>query len=79
MIFNGYPREYLIDKGYVPFANWSDWGLLCFDVDTLCDDNNYPIVLWDHDRADEVEFKYSNFENMLIELDKSNELCLINL
>ncbi|HEV8512419.1 MAG TPA: SMI1/KNR4 family protein, partial [Cyclobacteriaceae bacterium] len=31
MIFEGYPTEYLIEKGYIPFADWSDWGLLCFD------------------------------------------------
>ncbi|MFN3138990.1 MAG: SMI1/KNR4 family protein [Allomuricauda sp.] len=68
-IYNGYPKECIIEKGKIPFANWSDWGLLCFDT-TLVDENDYPIVLWDHEYQDEFEFKYSNFETMLFELDK---------
>lgn len=32
MIFDVYPTEFLIEKGYVSFAEWSDWGLLCFDT-----------------------------------------------
>jgi len=70
MIFNGYPREYLIDKGRIPFANWSDWGYLCFDTTANCDDFDYPIVLWDHERADNFEKKYQNFSSMLYELDE---------
>ncbi|MGD1839995.1 MAG: SMI1/KNR4 family protein [Thermonemataceae bacterium] len=70
MIFNGYPREYLIDKGKVPFANWSDWGLLCFDTSHKVG-NEYQIVLWDHEIADEWEFMAENFEKLLTELNKN--------
>ena len=70
MIFDGYPREFLIDKGRIPFANWSDWGLLCFDSTVEHPKNDYPIVLWDHEISDEFELMYPNFETMLIELDK---------
>lgn len=70
MIFDGYPREFLIDKGRIPFANWSDWGLLCFDTTLKSVDNNYPIVLWDHERSDDFEIVYQDFESMLIELEK---------
>ncbi|MCE3230010.1 MAG: hypothetical protein K0S32_4561 [Bacteroidetes bacterium] len=69
-IFNGEPREYLIDKGYLPFADWSDWGLLCFDTNRNNGDNNYPIVLWDHEIADEVSDEYLDFYNMLIQIDE---------
>lgn len=70
MIFDGYPREFLIDTGRIPFANWSDWGLLCFDTTVENHNNDYSIVLWDHEVFDEFEPKYSNFNNMIIELDK---------
>ena len=73
MIFDGYPREFLIDKGRIPFANWSDWGLLCFDTTVVNQNNDYSIVLWDHEMFEEFEPKYSNFENMIIELDKENK------
>jgi hypothetical protein len=73
LIFEGYPREFLIDKGKIPFANWSDWGLLCFDTSIVNPDNEYPIVLWDHEKSDEFEPKYENFESMMYQLDKENE------
>ncbi len=70
MIFDGYPREYLIDEGRIPFASWSDWGLLCFDTTASVADHNYPIVLWDHERSDEYEEKYADFETMIVKLDQ---------
>jgi hypothetical protein len=74
MIFDGYPTEFLIDKGYIPFASWSDWGLLCFDSNRNKDDNNYPIVLWDHEMAEDVTDKYKDFYDLMtnIETDKNN-------
>ena len=69
MIFDGYPTEFLIEKGYVPFAVWSDWGLLCFDTNRNNEDNNYPIVLWDHETAEEVNDEYKDFYDLLIEID----------
>lgn len=73
MIFDGYPSEDLIDTGRIPFASWSDWGLLCFDTTAKSEDNDYPIVLWDHEIYDEFQFMYSNFENMISELAKQHE------
>ena len=74
-IFDGYPRDLLIDVGRIPFANWEDWGLLCFDTTLAAENNNYPIVLWDHGMwNDEIhnqfDFVYDDFESMLVELDK---------
>ena len=68
-IFDGYPREFLIDKGYIPFADWSDWGLLCFDTTRHNGDFNFPIVLWDHEIADEVKDEYNDFLSMLTTID----------
>ena len=73
MIFDGYPREFLIDTGRIPFANWSDWGLLCFDTTVENQNSDHPIVLWDHEVFDEFESKYPNFDNMIIELDKDEK------
>ncbi|MEP6928623.1 MAG: SMI1/KNR4 family protein [Flavobacterium sp.] len=67
MIFHENLKEDLIEKGYVPFANWSDWGLLCFDTNRNKEDNNYPIVLWDNAWPDEVEDKYNNFYDFISE------------
>ena len=72
-IFDGYPTEYLIDKGRIPFASWSDWGLLCFDTTAKNENNDYPIVLWDHEVEDDFQKKYKSFESMLIALDKEEK------
>jgi hypothetical protein len=67
-IFDTYAPEYLIAKGYLPFADWSDWGVLCFDTNRNKEDCNYPIVLWDHEVFDEVEDHATNFFDMITEL-----------
>jgi hypothetical protein len=73
MIFDGYPREYLIDKGLLPFAGWSDWGLLCFDTNRNDGHANYPVVLWDHEQP----YKYADFApdfcQLLIQLDEEDK------
>lgn len=68
-IFHGYPREYLIDRGLLPFANWSDWGMLCFDTNRNTDDHNYPVVLWDHEAPEEVLDQYKDFYDLLVQAD----------
>ena len=70
MIYNGYPKEFLIDKGYIPFANWSDWGLLCLNTNAKGNDYNYPVVLWDHERFDRFEPVYKDFADLLEKVDK---------
>jgi hypothetical protein len=70
MAFDRYPREFLIDKGYLPFADWSDWGLLCFNTNKPSTDNEYPIVLWDHERWEEFEEFSTDFNSLLVKLDK---------
>jgi hypothetical protein len=73
MIFEGYPTAYIIEKGYLPFADWSDWGVLCFDTNRNNDNSNYPIVLWDHEIAEEVQDKYRNFYDLLTKLDEDEK------
>lgn len=78
LIFNYHPREYLIDKGYIPFADWSDWGNLCFDTNCNVENNNYPIVRWDHEIEDNFEEFATDFYSLLIKLDNLNNEIQLN-
>ena len=55
-VFGGYPKELLIEKGYLPFADYSDWGLLCFRVTEQNANGEYPIYRWDHECPEEFEY-----------------------
>ncbi|UHO38485.1 SMI1/KNR4 family protein [Chryseobacterium capnotolerans] len=66
MMFETYPREFLFDKGYVPFAIYSDWGLLCFDTH-----NNNAIVRWDHEDQDSFEYQHQSFYELLTDISKA--------
>ncbi len=55
-VFAGYPKELLIEKGYLPFADYSDWGLLCFRVTAPNADEEYPVYQWDHERPEKFEY-----------------------
>lgn len=70
LIYEGYPPEFLIDKGYLPIAGWSDWGLLCFDTNRNDGQNNYSVVQWDHDGAHRVRAFYKDFTDLLRGLDR---------
>jgi hypothetical protein len=70
MILKAYPPEFLIGKGLIPFADWSDWGLLCFDTAQECIDNNYAIVLWDHESPFETEPFANNFYELIVKLNE---------
>lgn len=73
MIFNGYNKKYLIERGLIPFAHWSDWGLLCFDVNRNFLTAHYPIVLWDHETVDWHEDFCISFRSLLKKLDKDDQ------
>jgi hypothetical protein len=53
------------DKGYLPFANYSDWGLWCFSLNERNEQNECPVYLWDHERPDDFEFVADNLEAAL--------------
>ncbi|MBV7531378.1 SMI1/KNR4 family protein [Chitinophaga sp. sic0106] len=73
MIFDGWPHEYLVDKGYIHFADWSDWGALCFDTNSKTEAYDYPVVLWDHDRPLEIQEISQNFNSLILKLDDEHE------
>ena len=55
-IYDSWPSELLIEKGYLPFATYSDWGLWCFNLNESKEDGTYPIYLWDHEDAERFQF-----------------------
>ncbi|GAA0892995.1 hypothetical protein GCM10009122_26740 [Fulvivirga kasyanovii] len=63
--FNGYPREFIYDKGLIPFTNYSDWGLTCFNTNNSSEGSDYQIVVWDHENPEEFETKAKNFASLL--------------
>lgn len=68
-VFDSWPAEYLIGRGYIPFADWSDWGALCFDT-TKNIAPNYPVVLWDHEDEDNFQWMAADFKSLLVHLDQ---------
>ena len=69
-MFNKSLSEFLSNKGYLPFATWSDWGELCFDTNRNSGDNNYPVVLWDHDIPERVKDFNADFLDLLVKQDE---------
>jgi hypothetical protein len=62
--------EQLIDKGYIYFADYSDWGIVCFDTnEQRSDDYDCPIIMIDHellfDKPVPKKTLYSSFAEMM--------------
>ena len=66
----GYSKIHLYDNGLIPFARYSDYGLVCFD--TNCKDQNgeYEVVKWDHEDPENAEPMASNFAGLMEDLVK---------
>lgn len=69
VVFSENTQPCLLDKGYLPFAHWSDWGYLCFDTNRNTENHDYSVVLWDHENADEVQDFAEDFASLLYQLD----------
>lgn len=72
--------ETLPPRNYLPFANYGDWGVLCFDANVKKPDNDYEIVVLDHDDGYQEKEPYAKsfiamFELFNVELDTTmNEI-----
>ena len=66
-------KQHLFDKGFIPFCNYDDWGLLCFDTKNAKENNEYPVVLWDMDAPTKVEELFPDFNSMITELGKRQQ------
>lgn len=76
--FDYWAPEEIIKKGFIPFADYSDWGIVCFDTNRMIN-NDCPIVMFDHETLydEKVKFEefYDSFEIMSFDLlNKLNEL-----
>lgn len=59
---NQWGKEFTIERGLLPFAEYSDWGLVCFDSNKLYSKNEYDIVYIDHENMDTFEqYKHGRF------------------
>jgi hypothetical protein len=77
MYFHSWKPDQIIGEGYIPFANYSDWGIICFDTNTTADRSRYPIVMIDHevlyDEPVPKEKLYSSFIEMIKDLNETQE------
>jgi hypothetical protein len=47
--FQSWEPTRIIREGYIPFADYSDWGIVCFDTKIAASTENYEIVMIDHE------------------------------
>lgn len=62
-------QDDLISQGFVPFANHYDHGLLCFDARKKHKNNEYPILMVDHELVTENK-EYEYFNSCFMEMVK---------
>lgn len=74
--YNYNEPDEIIHKGYVPFAYYSDWGIVCFDTNRMTD-GDCPVVMLDHeclwDDPVPVEELYPSVQVMFSELVKEQQ------
>jgi SMI1-KNR4 cell-wall len=65
--FNYWTHTEIIDKGYIPFADFSDVGVVCFNTNKQNkEDNDCEIVMFDHDDiGGKPNLLYSSFREMM--------------
>lgn len=64
-VFNYMIPEKIIGKGYIYFADFEDYGLLCFDTNEKRENNEYPIVYIDHEDLEDIHLYANNFLELL--------------
>ena len=61
----------LIKRNYLPFANYGDWGVLSFNANKKSMDDDYEIVILDHDDEYQKTQRYAdNFLKMFELFDR---------
>lgn len=64
----------LTKRGFLPFANYSDWGVACFDARQPVPGNDYPIVILDHEDGYAAPMSYTT---SFLEMFKKEKDALI--
>jgi hypothetical protein len=55
-------------NGYLPFADYLDCGFLCFDSNIQTEDNEYPIVLINHEEIFNSPISVDLYSNNFVEM-----------
>lgn len=64
-ILEGLDPEYLIERNYIYFADFNDYGILCFDANEPEKNNEFKIVYIDHERLEDTHLYANNFRELL--------------
>lgn len=64
-VFQSWEPEYLIGRNYIYFADFNDYGLLCFDANEPRENNEYKIVFIDHEDLETVHEYATNFRELM--------------
>lgn len=68
-IIERYGNEKLLEKGLIPFADYTDQGLFCFDTNNVAFDNEYIIVTYDRE-FEKQDHEHSSFIEFIAELEQ---------
>lgn len=82
LIFEYHVPELVIGQGYIYFADFYDYGLLCFDTNANVENADYPVVYICHDELDDehnVHLYANNFMALLEGDDNTSELFIDKL
>jgi len=64
-VFNHNEPELLIGRRYINFADFHDYGHLCFDANAPARDNEYKVVYINYENLDDIHFYANNFRELL--------------
>ncbi len=64
-VFNMMEPEFIIGQGFIYFADFQDFGLLCFDANQTVENNEYPVVYMDHENIDDIHLYAKSFRELL--------------
>lgn len=67
-----YGRSLTVEKGFLPFADMNDWGIVCFDSTKKVDDEHDIIYFDDEDRDNPKRFirGHYNFVNLICDMNQ---------
>ncbi|MBD0400586.1 SMI1/KNR4 family protein [Flammeovirga sp. EKP202] len=68
-VFEYMEPELIIGKGYIYFADFEDYGILCFDTNHEKENDEYRIVYINHEDLDDIHL-YANSFTELLEADE---------
>ena len=57
--------EFVIGKGYIYFADFEDYGMLCFDTRREVENYEYPVIFMHHEDFEDVHVYAQNFLELL--------------